>query len=364
MTTILLAGGGTAGHVNPLLATADALRQTEPGVEILVLGTHEGLESRLVPERGYELVTIDRLPFPRRLSVNAVTFPVRFARAVRAVESLIRLRHIDVVVGFGGYAAAPAYLAAKRTNTPIVIHEANAIPGIANRWGARWTDRVAVTFPETPLPRATVVGMPLRTEIARLDRRRVRPEALRHFELDSARPVLLVTGGSTGAARINETVRSKVGAIVAAGWQVVHTVGETREFVDPNVPGYHPLPYCDRMDLAFAAADFVIARSGAATVCELAGLGIPAIFVPYPVGNGEQERNAEGLVAAGGANVCLDKDFNGEWVDRTLIPLLGDAERRSAMAHRARESGIRDGAERLAAMILDAAIDSRPRVDS
>ena len=359
MTVILLAGGGTAGHVNPLLATADALRAREPNATIIVLGTSEGLEARLVPERGYELVTIERVPFPRRLSMSALRFPWRFLRAVRNVRSLIARRGVEVVVGFGGYAAAPAYLAARREGIPLVVHEANALPGIANRVGSRLTNHTAVTFEGTPLRNAVRTGMPIRSEIAQLDRTVARAAAISQWGLDSGRPVLLVTGGSTGAARINSTIVNSIHEIVAAGWQVIHTVGESRDFVDPLVSGYHPMPYCDRMDLALAAADVVIARSGAATVSELAGLGIPAVFVPYPVGNGEQELNARDSVIAGGAIVCADRDFSPEWIRTSLIPLLGDATRRAEMVSRAANAGIRDGADRLAAMVLAVAPTSR-----
>ena len=359
MTVILLAGGGTAGHVNPLLATADAIRAREPNATIIVLGTAEGLEARLVPERGYELVTIERVPFPRRLSMAALRFPWRFLRAVRNVRSLIARRGVEVVVGFGGYAAAPAYLAARREGIPLVVHEANALPGIANRVGSRLTNHTAVTFEGTPLRNAVRTGMPIRSEIAQLDRTVARAAAISQWGLDSGRPVLLVTGGSTGAARINSTIVNSIHEIVAAGWQVIHTVGESRDFVDPLVSGYHPMPYCDRMDLALAAADVVIARSGAATVSELAGLGIPAVFVPYPVGNGEQELNARDSVIAGGAIVCADRDFSPEWIRTSLIPLLGDATRRAEMASRAANVGIRDGADRLAAMVLAVAPTSR-----
>ena len=359
MTVYLLAGGGTAGHVNPLLATADAIRAREPQSTVLVLGTSEGLESRLVPNRGYELLTIERIPFPRRLNLWALSFPARFFRAVSHVRSLIASRGVDIVVGFGGYAAAPAYVAARRNGIPIVIHEANALPGIANKWGSRLTRHVAVTFPNTPLPHSPRTGMPLRAEIANLDRVATRAEALRHFGLVTTRPVLLVTGGSTGAARINATISESARNITAAGWQILHTVGETREFTDPKIPGYHALPYCDRMDLALAAADFVVARSGAATVSEVAGLGIPSVFVPYPVGNGEQELNARDLVSVGGAILCRDAEFTEKWVRDSLIPLLANDERRRTMANKASALGIRDGAERLTNMVFTALSESR-----
>ncbi|KEP74236.1 UDP-diphospho-muramoylpentapeptide beta-N-acetylglucosaminyltransferase, partial [Microbacterium sp. SUBG005] len=137
MTTYLLAGGGTAGHVNPLLAVADGLRVRDAAADVLVLGTREGLESRLVPLRGYELLTIAKVPFPRRPDRAAAVFPARFLRAVADVRRMIRARGVDAVVGFGGYAAAPAYIAARRERVPFIVHEANAKPGLANVLGAR-----------------------------------------------------------------------------------------------------------------------------------------------------------------------------------------------------------------------------------
>lgn len=351
MTVYLFAGGGTAGHVNPLLATADALVAADPVAEIIVLGTAEGLESRLVPQRGYELVTTAKLPFPRGFSLAAIAFPFKFVNSVRGVLSLIRKRRVSVVVGFGGYAAAPAYVAARVAGIPIVIHEANAVPGLANRLAARTTPFVGVAFAGTPIGASELVGMPMSPAIALLNRRASRADALAHFGLDKGRPVLLVTGGSTGANRINSTIRDSIELITGAGWQVLHTVGESRDFVDPEVRFYHPIPYCDRMDLAYAAADCVVARSGAATVSELSGLAIPAVFVPYPVGNGEQVRNADQVVGAGGAILCRDAEFTPDYVHHTVVPLLRDAEHRDAMARAAEGLGIRDGAQRMVRLI-------------
>ncbi len=354
MTRYLLAGGGTAGHVNPLLALADLIRGTEPDAEIVVLGTKEGLEARLVPERGYELVTIARLPFPRRPNLAALQFPARFARAVREVRELIRARRIDVVVGFGGYAAAPAYRAGAKEQVPVVIHEANARPGMANRMGARRTPYVGVTFAGTPIPNARVTGMPLRPEITGLDRPALRASARAHFGLDPARRTLLVTGGSLGARAINRGISGSAAEIVAAGVQVLHVWGGLTEIEDPGVDGYHVIPYCDRMDLAFAACDLAVSRAGSTTVSELAGLGVPAVFVPYAVGNGEQRFNAAGVVSAGGALLIEDGELTPEWVRGTLLPLLADDARLADMGERARSAGSLDGTERLLALVHEA----------
>jgi UDP-N-acetylglucosamine--N-acetylmuramyl-(pentapeptide) pyrophosphoryl-undecaprenol N-acetylglucosamine transferase len=355
VTTYLLAGGGTAGHVNPLLAVADRLREQDPTAKILVLGTKEGLEARLVPDRGYELLTIERLPFPRRPGRALVAFPGRFRRAVAETEGFLRGRGVDVVVGFGGYASAPAYRAARRVGIPTVIHEANARPGLANRLGARSTPFVGTVFSQTRLPHSTVVGMPLRSEIETLDRSARHDEAAKFFGLDAAKRTLLVTGGSTGARSINRAVFDGIDSILAAGWQVLHIAGNGSELPDSPHPDYHILKYCDRMDLAIAVADLAIARSGSVTLSEFAATGLPAVFIPYPVGNGEQRLNAAGAVAAGGALLIDDADFTPAWIANTLAPLLRNGPRVAAMATAIAGVGSRDGADRMVALVRRAA---------
>lgn len=354
MTVYLMAGGGTAGHVNPLLATADRLREREPDAHVLVLGTAEGLEARLVPDRGYELVTIPRLPFPRRPNADALRFPARWKASVERTREILRERDVDAVVGFGGYAAAPAYTAAHREGLPLVIHEANARPGIANRLGALYTRHVATAFPGTRIRHGRVVGLPLRREIEQLDRFSARPEALDLFGLEAGRPTLLVTGGSLGARRLNEAVSQAVDAVLGSGWQVLHITGDRSPVTDPGLPGYRILSYCDRMDLALSVADLAVSRAGAATVSELAALGIPAVFVPYAVGNGEQALNAREPVDAGGALLVRDAEFDAAWVRGPLLRLLEDPALVADMAARIAATGRRDGADRLVDMVQEA----------
>jgi UDP-N-acetylglucosamine--N-acetylmuramyl-(pentapeptide) pyrophosphoryl-undecaprenol N-acetylglucosamine transferase len=308
-----------------------------------------------VPERGYELLTIPKLPFPRRPDGAALRFPDALRRTIARVASLIRTRGVDVVVGFGGYASAPAYLGARRTRVPFVIHEGNARPGMANVLGARFSRYVGVSFAATKLPNATLVGMPLRREVTVLADPAARAAAASAgaelFGLDPARPTLLVTGGSLGARRINATVVGSAAALVGAGWNVVHIAGDKAEVADPGLEGYAFLHYCDRMDLALAAADFAVSRAGGSTVSELAVVGIPAVLVPYPVGNGEQRFNALDLVNAGGAALVADADFLPRWIDSDLLPLLADRARIDAMAERSRAVGIPDAAGRLADLV-------------
>lgn len=354
MTTYLLAGGGTAGHVNPLLAVADALRARDPEAVVLVLGTKEGLEARLVPERGYELLIVDKVPFPRRPNGTALRFPVAFQRAIAQVRAHIRDRGVDVLVGFGGYASAPGYVAARRERIPFVVHEANARPGLANILGARAAAGIGVAFGGTPLKGARTVGMPLRREIVDLDRPALRGEAAALFGLDSDRPVLLVFGGSLGARRLNETLAASWQDVTAAGWQVLHAAGERNDAADPGDPAYRVVPYIDRMDLAFALADVIVSRAGSATVSEVSALGIPAVYVPYPVGNGEQALNAASSVAAGAARLVTDADFTPAYVRDELVPLLRDSAALERMREAAGAVGTRTGTENVVALIDEA----------
>jgi UDP-N-acetylglucosamine--N-acetylmuramyl-(pentapeptide) pyrophosphoryl-undecaprenol N-acetylglucosamine transferase len=355
VTVYLLAGGGTAGHVNPLLAVADRLRDRDPYAEILVLGTREGLEARLVPDRGYELLFIERLPFPRRINRAAFSFPARFRQAIDVTAGYLRERKVDVVVGFGGYASAPAYVAARREKIPLAIHEGNAKPGIANRFGARFTRHVGVTFEGTRIANATFVGMPLRREIESLDRHAMRPVGYREFDLDPSKPTLLVTGGSSGARRINDTIYDAIAVVLGTSWQVLHITGANSDHIDPRLSGYRMLRYCDRMDLALAVTDFAVSRAGSATVSEFAALGIPAAYVPYPVGNGEQRFNASNSVDAGGAVLVRDVDFTPQWIAGELIPLLRNRALVADMAARAGTVGVRNAADRMVDLILSAA---------
>jgi len=361
LTSVLLAGGGSAGHVSPLLALADCLRRRNPDIRITALGTMEGLEQRLVPARGYDLRTIPKVAFPRRPEAALVRLPGALKAAVDAAGAAVDEAGPDVVVGFGGYVSTPAYLAARRRRIPIVIHEQNARPGLANRLGARMTRFVATTFASTALPHATHIGMPLRREIALLDRAVNRAEGLAHFGLVDHRPTLLVTGGSLGAQRLNTAFQSRVDELRSHGIQVLHISGQGKEFVPGSTmagPPYVVAAYADRMDLAYAAADLVVARAGANTVCELTAVGLPAVYVPLPIGNGEQRLNAGDVVAAGGGILVDDSSLTAEWIEDTLVPLVTDGPRIREMAVAAGTIGVREADERLADMVALAA-DSR-----
>jgi UDP-N-acetylglucosamine--N-acetylmuramyl-(pentapeptide) pyrophosphoryl-undecaprenol N-acetylglucosamine transferase len=353
---VLLAGGGTAGHTSPLLATADALRRADPDVEITCLGTPRGLENRVVPEAGYPLELIPPVPLPRRPNADLARVPVRLRGAVKETMAVFDRVRPDVVVGYGGYVSVPAYLAARRRKLPLVVHEQNTLPGLANKLGARIASRVAVSFPDTKLPRAEYVGLPIRPMISRLDRAAMRDEARAYFGLDPHRPTLLVTGGSQGARRLNQSVSAAAPALAVAGVQVLHVVGPKGEATPmPSAVPYVVKDYVDRMDLAYAAADLVVCRSGASSLTEAAAVGLPAVFVPLPIGNGEQELNARTVVDVGGGLLVADAAMTPEWVAATIPGLANDADRLAAMGAAAAHLIPRDADDKLAQIILDTA---------
>ncbi|MDV6013473.1 undecaprenyldiphospho-muramoylpentapeptide beta-N-acetylglucosaminyltransferase [Haloechinothrix sp. LS1_15] len=358
--TVVVAGGGTAGHIEPALALADAVRRLRPDARVVALGTERGLETTLVPDRGYELELIPPVPMPRSVGLELLRMPAKVWRSVAATRRVLQRVGADVVVGFGGYVALPAYLAA-RGRMPIVVHEANQRPGLANKVGARFAERVAVATPDASLRGGETVGMPLRRSITTLDRSALRAEAREHFGLDQNAPTVLVFGGSQGARTLNTAVSEAAGDLAAAGIGVLHahgpgnTLAVTGESSSGGAgPRYVTVPYLERMDLAYAAADLALCRSGAMTVAEVSAVGLPAVFVPLPHGNGEQELNARPAVRAGAATMVADAELTADWVAQQVVPLATDAARLETMSAAATGLGHGSADEVLAEMVLQA----------
>lgn len=367
--SVLLAGGGTAGHVEPAMAVADALTALDPTVRITALGTARGLETRLVPQRGYHLELITPVPLPRKPSADLARLPIRVRRAVKQTRAILDDIAADVVIGFGGYVALPAYLAARSARparrVPVVVHEANASAGWANKVGARFAERVLSAVPDPGLGRVEVVGVPVREAITSLDRMALRAEARAHFGFADDARVLLVFGGSQGAQSLNRAVSAAAEKLAAEGISVLHAHGPKNVLDLPaprqGDPPYVAVPYLDRMDLAYAAADLAVCRSGAMTVAEVSAVGLPAVYVPLPIGNGEQRLNALPVVQAGGGIIVDDCSLTPEFVAGTVSGMLNDQAAMASMTSAAVLAGHPDAATRVAEVALEVARSSDRR---
>lgn len=365
MVNVVLAGGGTAGHTSPLIATAQALARHPDLGHLSCIGTPKGLEGRVIPEAGLVLDMIDPVPLPRSVSVDLLKVPLHLRRAVGQAAAVLARRQADVLVGFGGYVSMPAYLAAHRAKVPVVIHEQNAVPGLANKVACRFASQVATAFPDTPLAGARFIGMPLRDSVTRLagmdaeERLAARREARSRLGLDADRPTLLVSGGSQGAVAINRAVVAARDRLLSQGVQILHVlgprnIGSAVPLTGPQGARWVPLGYVDDMPQAYLAADLMVARSGAGTVVETAVAGLPTIYVPLPHGNGEQARNAASVVEAGGGVLVPNAELDA---DRLLLETarIHRPEELAAMASAARGLMPADSAETLAGLVLGAA---------
>jgi UDP-N-acetylglucosamine--N-acetylmuramyl-(pentapeptide) pyrophosphoryl-undecaprenol N-acetylglucosamine transferase len=319
---ILFAGGGTAGHVEPALAVAQWLRNEKPNWEYEFVGTKQGLENKLVPAAGFSLLHISKVVLPRQLTPETFVLPIKIF--IATWQAIKLCKKFDLVIGFGGYACPPIYLAAAILRKPIFIHEANAVPGWANRLGAPFASQIFIAFNRASQKlgrwrNAKLSGMPIRAEIiasAKLsteDAKAKKRLQIEKWKLTQDKPTILVFGGSQGSRHINEAILQSLSAFTEKGVQVVHSVGRNNP-LPTSTENYLPLPYIEDMSSAYHAADLVIARSGALTCAELAAVGKFAILIPLPIGNGEQAVNALDLQAAGAAEVVEDNKFNSDWL--------------------------------------------------
>src|SRR5262245_42994809 len=345
---VLVAAGGTAGHVFPGLALARSLKELEPGASVRFAGTSRGIENQAVPAAGFPLDLLPILPLSRRLALQTALSPLAALAGTLAALRLLRRHRIEVVAGMGGYVTLPVAVAARLAGVPVVLHEQNAVPGVANRLAARFARKVALGVEAAasafPRDRTITIGNPVRPELARLDRNRLREVGRKELGLDPDRAVLLVFGGSQGARHINQ-------ALIAATpyWphperiQILHAYGrrdeaDVREAWRAAAPEARGLrvriePFINRMDLAYAACDLALTRAGALTVAELTAAGVPAILVPLPHATADhQAGNARAVAASGGAVMVRDDDLTGERLAATAAPLLDDPERLAKMS--------------------------------
>ena len=327
MASVVLAGGGTAGHIEPALAVAREWLKTNPSDTCTFLGTKSGLENTLVPAAGFDLRLIPKVAISRSPSISWLRIPIDLISSV--LSSMKVLRNADVLIGFGGYVSAPAYIAAALSRTPIVIHEANAKPGWANRLGAIFTSHLAVAHPveHGKFSDALLAGLPLRSDVANAcvasatNWANARTAAKSRLGFPTDRPLVFIMGGSQGSLAINAIVEESVSIFNQKGISVLHSVGKLNTL--PRAQGgYKPVAYVDEMADAYLAADLIIARSGAVTCSEFRALGRYALFVPLPIGNGEQFVNAASLVSDGRAEVITQKEFTSNFIEAQIDRLI------------------------------------------
>ena len=370
---VAIGTGGTAGHIFPALATAARLRDRQ-GADVLFVGRDRGQEARLVPAAGFPLEPVEALPFVRKLSPAMLRAPFAALRAARRCRTIVR--GVDVVVGMGGYVSVPVSLAARWEGVPLVLHEQNAVPGLANRVAARWARAVALSFAEAGrfLPRhapTVVTGNPVRDQVVSVrDRRReLRREALDAFELEEGRRTIVAFGGSQGAVRLNAAVAGACHRLSRrADLQVLLLSGPANERATRGaVPRGGPLvvrvqPFIDRIELAYATADLMVTRAGATTIAEVSACGLPALLVPYPHATGRhQQANAEALERAGGATVITDADLSPALMAERIEAVIDHPERLDAMRRGSGSFGRPDAADALADVAAEVAAGARRR---
>lgn len=355
--TIIIASGGTGGHLYPTIAVADEIRQREPDTRIIFIGTRERIEAREVPRAGYEFFGID-IEAPRRTLSSMLSFPFRLVKAVMACSSLIRETQPSAFLGGGAYLSVPAGIAAWMNGVPVALLEINSIGGAANKLLSRVAKVVFLAYPESrkDFSAAHLIvesGTPVRRGLGA----KLEAEAGRvFFGLEPDRSTLLAFGGSLGARAINEAMRTAVPQLLADGYNVLWQTGksvkaeELQASFDPR--RVKVLEYIDNMEQAYAAAELVVARAGASTLAEVSHLGMPAVLVPYPfAADNHQEHNARAFEKAGAAVVIPDAELERDLLS-TIRSLMRDPARRAAMSAAMRQRENRDAARIVADWLL------------
>ena len=363
--TIVIAAGGTGGHIYPGLALAGAICRAEPAATIRFVGTARGMEGELIPKAGHVLDLVHMEPFNNQGWRKALV-PVALARGASESRSLLRRVGADVAVTMGGYSGVPLMVGARLAGVPALLHEPGSVPGQANRFAARFTRNIATSFPQTRFPGRDVrcTGYPLRPEMTAFDREALRPAARAAYGIPDGTRMILVSGASQGSLVLNRlalglaerwATRDDVRIVLKAG---ARTHDEIEASLRTN-PGRHLVDlvgYIERMEEAYAAADLAIGRGGAGTVTELAVAGVPAVIVPLAIHeHDEQHHNAQPLVEAGGALLVRDADATADVVGPLLEARLDEPGALEAMRARTAVAARPRAADDLAAWVLELA---------
>lgn len=362
---VILAGGGTGGHIYPALAVAERLQQRNPDCEILYVGTDRGLEKEIVPKRNLPFRTISAEGLPRNLSPALLKAVKKAADGCFDARKIVKSFQPDVVIGTGGYVCGPMVLAAKMMGVPAMIHEQNAFPGITNKTLAHFVDCIMVNFEESReyfvhKDRIAVTGLPVRQEVLFAEHE----EGLRYFGFSADKTTLLVTGGSRGARSLNRAMAEAYPELVThTDLQIIHLTGR-QDYEDTlqtlEQKGIHLAehpqivikPYLDEMQHGLAAADFCVGRAGATFLAEVTACGLPGILIPYPyAAENHQEYNAKALADQDAAHMILDSALNGSVLCESILTMHQDSEKRKQMAERSRTLGKRDALDQIVQLI-------------
>lgn len=357
---VMIAGGGTGGHIYPALAIADAIKERVPGAEFFFVGAKGRMEMKKVPAAGYRIEGLWISGLQRRLTWKNLLFPLKLLISYLKARRLVKRFKPDLVIGVGGYSSGPVLHVASGRGIPTLIQEQNSYAGLTNKWLSKRVDRICVAFEGMdryfPSEKLVLTGNPVRTDLAPADAEK-KKEGKEHFGLRPDSIAVLVLGGSLGARNINESILMHADRIIGEGGELLWQCGERyhaelkKELRDRD--GIHLHPFIERMDLAYAAADVVIARAGAITVSEIATIGKAAIFIPSPhVAEDHQTKNAKAFVDQDAALMIPDTEAKDE-VPNVLLPLLNDPERREALGTRIREKAFEDPAGRIAELGLN-----------
>ena len=363
---VLLAGGGTAGHINPALAIAGYIKEKRPDTQFLFIGNKNGMEQRLVAQAGYEIRSITISGFrrgfkPKDFVENAKTVSRTITSSAEA-KKIIKEFKPDICIGTGGYVSGPVVRTAAKLGVPCIIHEQNAYPGVTNKMLAKRVKKVMLASPAAkkyfPKSDVAITGNPVRSEILTANKE----ESRRKLGLDS-RPVILSFGGSLGAQRINEAVAELVARSGKDGkYQHIHAYGSYGEWfpelvkkkgtVISQCPNLDIRPYIDDMPDCMAAADLVISRAGAITLSEIQAMGKASVLIPSPnVAENHQYHNAMALVNAGAAEIIEESELSGEALMKKVDEMLATPEKIAEISENSRKTAITDAGERIYSII-------------
>jgi len=358
---VLIAGGGTGGHINPGLAIAKYIKQQEPQTEITFVGTKKGLETKLVPREGYKLETITVRGFKRKLSFDTIIAVKELIQSFFEASKLIKKMKPDVVIGTGGYVCGPVLYVAAKKGIPTLIHESNAYPGVTNRLLAKYVNYVAVSFKESEkyfkeTVKLVHTGNPVRQELLNANRL----DVIKQLDISPNKPLIVVMGGSRGARKINETVAEMLNNNFKGEFNIIFSTGEAQyeainssmKIADKYQKLVKVVPYIYDVDKVYVASDLMICRAGAITISELQTMGIPSILIPSPyVTANHQEHNARSLEKDGGAVVILENELNADILYKQICNLIANKDVLEKMAGAATKNRMTDSAEKIYSLV-------------